>query len=51
MCEKQQSSRLVIAKCVSVKLRKGGEGVKNNTQRGRILHAAYAWQVVLSMEQ
>ena len=38
------------AKCVFVKLRKGGEGVKNNTQRGRILRAAYGWQVVLSME-
>ena len=33
-----------------MKLRKGGEGVKNNTQKGRILQAAYGWQVVLSME-
>ena len=33
-----------------MKLIKGGEGVKNNTQKGRILQAAYGWQVVLSME-
>lgn len=48
-CEKQQSSRLKSCKMCVCEIKKGREGVKNNTQREvGFCRAAYGWQVVLS---